>query len=121
MPYDEYSAERLRQVLDKRKVVFRQLRMMGGWCAMVDEKMCVGLLADKASGDPVLMARVGPDAAAEALALPHVQESLAPVRGMKGYVFVTIAGFDAEADLEHWIDLALAYNPLAKSSKKRKD
>jgi hypothetical protein len=40
-------------------------------------------------------------------------------RPMKGYVFVTPDGFDLESDLEYWIDLCLAFNPLAKSGKKK--
>jgi hypothetical protein len=39
-------------------------------------------------------------------------------RAMKGFVFVSGAGIDKEDDLEYWVDLCLAYNPSAKSSKK---
>lgn len=40
-------------------------------------------------------------------------------RPMKGYLFVEPEGFDFEEDLEFWIDKCLAFNPEAKSSKKR--
>ena len=39
---------------------------------------------------------------------------------MKGYIFVAAEGFDLDADLEYWIQLCLDFNPLAKSSKKKK-
>ena len=41
-------------------------------------------------------------------------------RPMKGYVFVTTDGFDTDNDLSYWIDLCLAFNPMAKASKKKK-
>ena len=40
-------------------------------------------------------------------------------RPMKGYAFITPEGYDDEDDLEFWVDLAIAFNPLAKASKKR--
>jgi len=38
-------------------------------------------------------------------------------RRMKGYIFVDAEGTDLDEDLEHWVDLCLAFNPLAKASK----
>ena len=41
-------------------------------------------------------------------------------RPMKGYIFVEPNGYDLDQDLEFWIDLCIAFNPLAKASKKSK-
>jgi len=41
-------------------------------------------------------------------------------RPMKGYIFVTPEGFDSEDELDYWMKLCLAFNPEAKSSKKKK-
>ncbi|MFT7435885.1 MAG: hypothetical protein ACI8UX_001684 [Psychromonas sp.] len=41
-------------------------------------------------------------------------------RPMKGYVFVTPHGFDADEDLSFWMEQCLLFNPLAKASKKKK-
>ncbi len=120
MPYDEYTADRIREVFDRKKVGYREIKMMGGLCMMVDEKMCCGLLTNKEDEQPLFMARIGPDAAPDALNESYVQAKAFNIRPMKGYVFVTADGIDAEADLESWIDRCLAYNPFAKSSKKRK-
>ena len=120
MAYDEYAAERIRTCLEERRIAYRELRMMGGWCVMVDEKMCLGVLTDKASGNPVLMVRVGQTVADEVLERPDVRATAIGDRPMKGYVFVMAEGFDAGADLERWIDLALAFNPEAKSSRSRR-
>ena len=40
--------------------------------------------------------------------------------GMRGYIFVTPEGFDTDDDLSYWLDLCLAFNPLAKASKPKK-
>jgi hypothetical protein len=41
-------------------------------------------------------------------------------RPMKGYIFVTPDGLDSDKSLSYWLDLCLAFNPLAKASKKKK-
>ena len=41
-------------------------------------------------------------------------------RIMKGYVFVSIDELSTKLKLKYWIELALAYNKIAKSSKKKK-
>jgi hypothetical protein len=38
---------------------------------------------------------------------------------MRGFVFVNPEGISADRDLESWLDLALEFNPRAKSSKRR--
>ena len=38
---------------------------------------------------------------------------------MKGFVFIEPEGIDLDEDLDSWIELALEYNPRAKSSKKK--
>jgi hypothetical protein len=40
---------------------------------------------------------------------------------MKGYVFVHPEGYETEAQLRHWIELALEFNPKAKASKKKRE
>ncbi len=42
MAYDEYLADRIRAVLQSRRISFNEMKMMGGLCYMVDDKMCVG-------------------------------------------------------------------------------
>jgi hypothetical protein len=39
---------------------------------------------------------------------------------MKGYVMIDESGMKKKADFDFWIDLALAFNNKAKSSKKKK-
>jgi len=88
--------------------------MFGGICYMVDNKMCVGVLDER------LMARVGPEAYDAALQKKGASEMLFTGRAMKGFVTVKDEGIDTEDQVGYWIDLCLQYNPIAKSSKKKK-
>lgn len=119
MAYDAYLAERITHVLQTKKVNFSYKPMMGGMLFQVDDKMLCGIHIDKKYGDSLLMARVG-EAAYEA---NIGKEVCLPMdftgRPMKGYIFVTPEGFDMDDDLEYWLDLCLAYNPLAKASRKK--
>ena len=114
MAYDEYLAERIDQVLVSKKVEFLSKKMMGGLCYMMDDKMLCGILKDQ------LMVRIGPDAYEQALKLDGVSVMNFTGRSLKGFVFVSMEAIDTDAELEYWINLCLAFNPDAKSSKRRK-
>jgi hypothetical protein len=118
MAYDENLAERVRQVLQQKRVLFEEKKMMGGLCYLVDEKMLMGLLTDKSTQRPHLMVRVGENAYPIALNKKHASEMNYTGRSMKGFVFVDEAGIDLQNDLEEWVQMCLDYNPLAKKSKK---
>lgn len=120
MAYDENLADRVRQVLQKKRVVFEEKKMMGGLCFMVDDKMCLGLDTDKSTGKPRMMARVGEESYTEALNKEYATEMAMTGRPMKGFVFVEPAGFDMQDDLDEWVQLCLDFNPFAKKSKKKK-
>jgi TfoX/Sxy family transcriptional regulator of competence genes len=90
------------------------MNMMGGWCLMLDEKMCVGIVKEQ------LMARVGPDNYEVCLAREGCSEMNFTGRAMKGYVFVNEDGIDRDEDLEFYVELSIGFNPLAKTSKKKK-
>ncbi len=76
--------------------------------------MCVGIVKDH------LMARVGEENYTIALSKEGAREMDFTGRPMKGYVFVHPEGIDFEEDLEYFIQLALEFNPFAKSSKRKK-
>lgn len=114
MAYDLHLEERIKQVLDKKKIVYTGKNMMGSWCAMVDDKMCVGIVKNE------LMARIDPAIQETALKKKGCRIMDFTGRPMAGYVFVSPDGIDMEKDLEYWIQLCLDFNPKAKSSKKKK-
>ncbi len=113
MAYNEFLADRIRQALLEKRAGFLEKRMMGGLAFMVDEKMCVGVIRDD------LMARIAPEAYEEALTRKGCRVMDFTGRPMKGFVTVEPEGTDMDEDLEGWIQLALDFNPRAKSSKKK--
>ena len=119
MAYDEFFADRVRQLLKGKFVSFSEKKMMGGLCFMVGDKMCFGMHLDKKTNASLLMARVGLDAYEKALTKKYCSEMNFTGRSMKGYVFITENGIDLDDDLNYWIQLCLDFNPFAKSSKKK--
>lgn len=113
MAYNEFLADRMRIILKEKKVNYLEKRMMGGLTFMVDDKMCVGVVKDD------VMARINPDIYDDALGRKGCKEMKFTGRPMKGFVFVDPEGTDMDEELAQWIQLALDYNPLAKSSKKK--
>ena len=102
MAYDEQLVERIRGVLGD-DIGFGEKKMFGGVCFLLHGNMVAGVATDD------LMLRVGPDAWADALAQPHAREMDFTGRSMKGYVFVAPDGVAEDADLQAWLDRALAF------------
>lgn len=119
MAYNQYLADRIHQRLKDLKVAYRTIKMMGGLCFMIDEKMSCGILYSKKKDMDVLMARIGPEAYEAALDKEGCYPMDFTGRPMKGYVFIGEEGFDIDEDLDYWIQLCIEFNPRAKSSKKK--
>jgi TfoX/Sxy family transcriptional regulator of competence genes len=115
MAYDEGLAERIRTVLSERPDVVEK-RMFGGLAFLVAGRMCVGIVKDE------MMVRVGPERYEALLAKPHVRAMDFTGRPMKGFLFVAPKGFDADADLERWVEGAVSYalTAPAKASRARR-
>ncbi len=116
MQVDEFFLDRLRNLLQQKSILWEEKKMFGGYCFMVDDKMCFGTYQGG------LMARVNPD---EALALTKKegaeQMTMGPnKRIMKGFLHIEPDAYDLDEDLAFWIGKCLEFNPLAKRSKKRK-
>jgi TfoX/Sxy family transcriptional regulator of competence genes len=114
MAYDEHLAERIRRALQTRRVGFQEKKMMGGLCFLVDNKMCVGIVKDD------LMARIDPEVQPMAISRKGCREMDFTGKPMKGYVFVSPEGVDADDELDFWVNLAMEFNPKAKASPKKK-
>ena len=114
MPYDQQLEQRVRLSFDAKRIKHESKRMMGGLCFMVKGKMCVGVEKNR------LMARIGPDAYDNALTRKGCRPMDFTGRPMRGFVFVELDGLKSDKDLAFWLELALAYNPTAKKSAKRK-
>ncbi|MBN7814358.1 TfoX/Sxy family protein [Algoriphagus pacificus] len=118
MAYDEYLAEKMSQSLQQRGASFEAKKMMGGIAFMVNEKMCIGLNRDKATGKERLMVRVGEEAQEMCMKRTGCRAMDFTGRPMKGFVHVDPEGFDQQEDWDFWVETALRYNPFAKKSKK---
>ncbi len=119
MAYDEYTAERISNYLESKKVNFEARKMMGGMCFMVEDKMLCGTHISKKTNSGLLMARIGEEVYPEAIKKEYSLPMDFTGRPMRGYIFIEEEGIDLEDDLAYWLDLCLAFNPLAKSSKKK--
>lgn len=113
MAYSEFLASRVREFLLSQPIV-EEKKMMGGLTFMVNSKMCVGIMGDS------LMARINPTVYESALEKKGCRAMDFTGRPMKGFVIVDKEGIKMKNDLEYWINLALAFNKKAKSSKKKK-
>jgi len=114
MAYDEDLAMRVRRLLSDRNVSFDEKRMMGGLCFMVEGKMCLGVETDR------LMARIDPEIYDEALRRPGCTPMDFTGRPMRGFVFINPDGLRSGRDLDHWLSLALEFNPTAVASTRPK-
>ena len=102
MPYDDGVAERIREQLTDHPGI-EEKKMFGGIAFMHSGHMCCGVVGD------VLMARVGPEAYADALARPNTREMDFTGRALTGFVYVDPPGFDEDGQLHEWIDLCLSF------------
>src|SRR3989344_6479443 len=113
MAYSEELAERVRFALVDHNTV-EEKKMMGGLTFMVNGKMCVGVHKDE------IMCRIDPDRQDEALKKPESRVMNFTGKPLIGFVLVRAKELKKEIDFNYWIDLALKYNVVAKSSKNRR-
>ena len=112
MAYDERLAERIRDYFKRRKDV-EEKRMFGGLCFMLNGHMCCGIEKNR------LMIRVVPDRYETLLRKPYAYEMDFTGKPLKGFLFVSEAGFHTAAGLASWIDQAVEC-AMSKPPKKRK-
>jgi len=114
MAYNEKLAGRARALLLSSEKKVEEKKMFGGLCFMVNDKMCIGVEQQR------LMVRIDPSRMEEALEKEGCRPMDFTGKVMKGYVFVDADAVGTKKKLEYWIGLAIAYNEIAKASKKKK-
>jgi len=112
MAYDEKLADRVRSLLIQETKVTEK-KMFRGLVFMVNDKMCVNI-----SGDS-LMCRIDPEYYEAALEQPGVESVLMGKKIYRGYIYVSPDVLKTKKQLQYWVDQCLAYNPNAKSSKRK--
>lgn len=114
MAYDPDLAARVRQWFRSQGVATEERRMMGGLCFLANGKMCLGVESDR------LMVRLDPAFYEAALQRPGCHPMDFTGRPMKGFVWVMQDAVATDQGLHDWANLALEFNPRAKSSKASK-
>lgn len=113
MAYNEKLADRVRELILLVTENIEEKKMFGGLCFMVDGKMCVGVETSR------LMVRFDPSKTSGVMEKEGCHPMDFTGKVMKGYAFVDIAFLNTKKQLKYWIDLALEYNKIAKSSRKK--
>lgn len=119
MAIDTLFLERLQNGMNLLGVEFRELKMMGGICFMVDEKMCLGTHIDKKTQESMLIARIGPVQYEQFIESPEVLEFDITGRPMKGFVMIKSSHLETEESIIVWLQRCIDYNPIAPKSKKK--
>lgn len=114
MAYNEKMVDRVREIIALIYDNVEEKKMFSGMCFMVNDKMCVGVRADD------IMARIDPEMFEAAIKKEGCMPMEMKGKLMKGFVFVNEAALKTTKQLNYWVQLALEYNPTAKSSKKKK-
>ena len=102
----------VRQALAQRDDVQERM-LFGSHCFFVDSKLCIGIKGG------YLLLRLPPTQHAQMAEQPGLRE-LDPRGGMKGYFWAEPSAYATRVQWQHWIAAALAYNPQAKASPRRK-
>ena len=87
--------------------------LFGTHAFFVDGKVCIAVKGEE------LLVRLPPDRHGELQEMQNTRE-LSPGGGMKGYFWVEPNGYTTRAQWTYWVKQALAYNPLAKASPRKK-
>jgi hypothetical protein len=103
MAFDEELADRVRGVLASAGQRPAEKKMFGGLSFLIGGNLCCGVMGAD------LLARVGPDAAAGALAEPATRPFDMGRGPSKGWVVVAPDGIATDEDLSGWVGRALAY------------
>ncbi len=113
MAYNEKLADRVREIIAATHNITEEKKMFGGLCFMVNDKMCVGVESER------MMVRLDPENYDDVMEKEGCHPMDFTGKVMKGYVFVDMDVLKTKKQLDYWIQLALAFNAKAKSSKKK--
>jgi TfoX/Sxy family transcriptional regulator of competence genes len=102
MPYDETIAARVRPMV-VRRAGFAEKKMFGGVGYLLDGNMCVGVWKHW------VIARIGPESYAAALAKPGVKEFDITGRPMTGWVMIDPSAARDDHELHAWIEEAIDF------------
>lgn len=101
-------AERLMHIED-----VTEKEMFNGLIFMVNGKMCIGVSKNS------MMVRLDPNSLENLSDKDGWEQMVMGNRPMKGYISVSEDVLSQNDELDFWVNLALAFNPYARASKKK--
>jgi hypothetical protein len=114
MAYVLKLADRIREYLVRfPKLKIEEKKMFRGLTFMVNDKMCISVSGEN------LMCRFDADKHEEIAEKNGFKPMIMKGKEYKGYCYVNPMGYNSKKDFEYWVNLCLAYNEKAKSSKKK--
>src|SRR5687768_2368120 len=108
MAFNEKLADRIREIIALTHKNVEEKRMFGGLCFMVNDKMCVCTRKDR------IMVRLDPEEYDKMVEREGCEPMNFNGRIMKGYVYVNENVLSTKKQLNHWVQLGLAFNKKAK-------
>lgn len=102
MAFSESLADRVRFVVGSRPRI-EEKKMFGGLGFLLNGNMLVGVWKQ------MLIVRLGPDAAATSLRMPHVREFDITGRAMTGWIMVEPDGLEHDDELNRWVQQAMTF------------
>ena len=96
MPYNQEIDTRIRSIVDQWPNIEAK-KMFGGVCHLLNGNMVCGVYKD------YLILRLGEMSAASALQKSHVHPFDITGRPMKGWVMVSMDGFEKQPELNQWL------------------
>lgn len=113
MAYNEKLADMARELISLTQKNVVEKAMFGGLCFMVNDKMALGVHKNR------LIIRIDPDMYDDVIEKEGCMPMDFTGKAMKGLVFVDADVLNTKKKLEYWVNLSLAYNKIAKVSKKK--
>ncbi|WP_370682380.1 TfoX/Sxy family protein [Comamonas sp. GB3 AK4-5] len=102
----------VREALAEHGAEVEEKRMFGCHVFMVNGKLCLGVEDDE------LLVRLPPSTHAAVAETPGVR-TLSSKGLMDGYFYIGPSAYATQAQWQHWVGAALAFNPLAKATPKK--
>jgi hypothetical protein len=99
MSYDETLADRIRELIGRRKNLIEK-KMFGGIGYFLNGNICCGAWKE------FLILRLGEDAARQVLGEPHARPFDITGRPMRGWAMIEPAGWQDETKLRRWVTWA---------------
>ena len=98
MPCDEQLVQRIRDVLQQRQRGVTERKMFGGVAFLVGGHMCCGVTGE------LLVLRLGPEGAEEALVSPHTRPMGFTGKAIKSMIYVEADGVASDIQLRSWVE-----------------